>query len=174
MNEKSLYPEITDSFDKAGGFARKAHDAFYANDKGQLTTKENSTGVKRPSQKGIADHICLLPPLQGAAVEVKYAESNFNLSEISDDQRQWLNDHESYSFIWLGMGLRVGGKHLPRKTWLVPWAEWKRIEEVVKSHGLKGLSYAPHRTDLRGVTDAPVLLAPYELSYTNGVWQIKL
>jgi hypothetical protein len=157
MNERALYPEITRSFKRAGGFARKAHDAFFKDTDGTLSS-EPTDDMSFPD-KGIADYICLLPPLYGLAVEVKYDPDNFNLNEINSNQRAFLNEHESQAFLWLGMGIRN-----TRKTWLVPWRDWKRVEQTLKSYNLAGLPLnQPHRIELRGVVDAPILLAPYEL-----------
>jgi hypothetical protein len=172
MNEHTLYDEIRGTFKWLGGYARKAHDAYFRDEAGALS-KEKTADLATP-EIGVSDYICLIPPLYGAAVEAKYDAANFNLSRIKPEQRAFLDKHEPQGYLWLGMGQRIGGKDQPRLNWLIPWTYWKKVEDVLQHYNLKGLPYSPHVVELRGLVDAPVLLRPYVLKYDSAlkVWTI--
>lgn len=96
--------------------------------------------------KGSADvkvAFCLGIGLRWVAVEVKWAgKSSYPFDKLRKEQEDWLRDHtgsglnkDGYlTYVWIGIGERIGGKKYPRKTWLIPFADYEEIKEYLKEH----------------------------------------
>jgi hypothetical protein len=167
-------PEIARTFKRYGGVAEKKTDLFHALRALEQKQGKEDTGAHEPG--GHPDYTVLLPPF-GFYVEAKAGSENyFNLAEIAPKQREWLGRFAQISFLWLWMGDgRPNAKANPRHTWLIPWPHWLKVEDVLRSHGLRGLSYSqPHKVEHRtkGLS-AIQLLAPYELTWAGDrAWDI--
>ena len=123
---------------------------------------------------GHPDYTVLVPPF-GFFVEVKSAAANLALSEISPKQREWLDEFASVSYLWLFMGTTINARTSPRRAWLVPWPQWRRVETRLAAHGLKGLACdLPHRRDHRDLgLSAQQLLKRFALEWQgSGAWTI--
>jgi hypothetical protein len=165
-------PEVARTFKALGGFAEKKTDLWNAIHALRLAQGQPDPVAIEPG--GQPDYIVLLPPF-GFFVEVKSAESNFALSELSDKQREWLTTYADISWLWLFMGTAINSTTLPRRAWLIPWRKWLALEAKLAAHGLRGLPYdTPHRRAHRELgLSASSLLARYALAWTSaGVWDV--
>ena len=130
---------------------------------------------------GRADLVALKDGM-GIAVEIKNGKGTFNLDMWSRDQRDYAVHCEEcgvpYS-IWLILGKDKPNlnpeKYEPRKAWLVPHRDFRRIELLVRQVQ-KTLIYRIKkgvRLELREKNlDAVTLLAPFELQWDGGIWRI--
>ena len=173
MGKERGNPEVARTFKALGGFAEKKTDLWNALHALRLAQGQPDVGPVAPG--GQPDYIILLPPF-GFFVEVKSAESNFALAELSDKQRAWLNAYADIAWLWLFMGESRQSRDLLRQAWLVPWRKWLGVEQRLANHGLRGLPYStPHRRvhrDLR--LSACDLLPRYVLAWNSagGCWDI--
>ena len=165
-------PEIVRTFKAIGGFAEKKTDLWHAvNALRHARGEANNIDIE---EGGHPDYTVLVPPF-GFFVEVKSAATNFALAEISPKQREWLDEFASVSFLWLFMGTAINARSTPRRAWLIPWPQWRRVETRLDAYGLKGLpSDTPHRRDHRDLgLSAQQLLRRFALEWQgNGAWGI--
>lgn len=149
-----------------GAYAHKHSDIRYA--VRALTGNDIGSG-----KSGHPDYTVIVPPF-GFFIEVKGADLNFPLDEISEAQRAWMDEFQMVSYIWLFMGDgRVNGTERPRKAYLVPWYAWIQIERKLFQHGLKGIPYQPHSLEHRELgLSAHSLLGRFELQWDSGKWRI--
>ena len=165
-------PEIVRTFKAIGGFAEKKTDLWNAVNalrlaRGEVDTIEIEEG-------GHPDYTVLVPPF-GFFIEVKSAATNLSLAEISPRQREWLDEFAAISYLWLFMGTAINARTAPRRAWLIPWAQWRRVETRLAAHGLKGLpADLPHRRDHRDLgLSASNLLKRFALTWQgSGAWTI--
>jgi hypothetical protein len=165
-------PEIVRTFKAIGGFAEKKTDLWHAVNalrfaRGEVDTVDIEEG-------GHPDYTVLVPPF-GFFVEVKSAATNFPLADLSPKQRDWLDEFQSISWLWLFMGTAINARSAPRRAWLIPWPQWRRVEARLERHGLKGLPYdLPHRREHRDLgLSARQLLKRYALDWQGeGAWAI--
>jgi hypothetical protein len=165
-------PEIVRTFKALGGFAEKKTDLWHAVN--ALRQARGDSATIDIEEGGHPDYTVLVPPF-GFFVEVKSALINLPLADITPKQRDWLDEFESISWLWLFMGTAIHARTHPRRAWLIPWPQWRRIEARLTAHGLKGLPYElPHRREHRGLgLSATQLLKRFGLEWQgNGAWTI--
>ncbi len=165
-------PEIVRTFKAIGGFAEKKTDLWHAVNALRWARGEaDSIDIE---EGGHPDYTVLVPPF-GFFIEVKSAATNLALAEISPKQRAWLDDFQTISWLWLFMGTAINARLHPRRAWLVPWPQWRRVEARLTAHGLKGLPYdLPHRRAHRDLgLSACQLLKRFALEWQgSGAWTI--
>lgn len=165
-------PEIVRTFRAIGGFAEKKTDLWHA-----VNALRFERGEAEPidiEEDGHPDYIVLVPPF-GFFIEVKSAVANFALSEISPRQREWLDEYAAISYLWLFMGTAINARSTPRRAWLVPWPQWRRVEDRLAAQGLRGLPCdQPHRREHRELgLSAQTLLKHFALEWQgSGAWTI--
>lgn len=165
-------PEIVRTFKAIGGFAEKKTDLWHAVN--ALRFARGDVGTIEIEEGGHPDYTVLVPPF-GFFVEVKSAAANLPLAAITPKQRAWLDEFQSISWLWLFMGTAIHARTNPRRAWLVPWSQWRRVEARLSAHGLKGLPYAlPHRRMHRDLgLSAGQLLKRFALEWQgDGAWTI--
>lgn len=165
-------PEIVRTFKALGGFAEKKTDLWHAVN--AMRRAQGAVDSIDIEEGGHPDYIVLVPPF-GFFVEVKSAAANFALADLTPKQRAWLDDFASVSYLWLFMGTSINARSAPRRAWLIPWPQWRRIETRLADHGLKGLpGELPHRREHRELgLSADHLLKRFALEWQgSGAWAI--
>ena len=165
-------PEIVRTFKAIGGFAEKKTDLWHA-----VNALRLARGEADPvdiEEGGHPDYTVLVPPF-GFFVEVKSAATNFALADLNPKQREWLDAFAHISYLWLFMGTTINARTAPRRAWLIPWPQGRRVESRLMAHGLKGLpSDLPHRREHRALgLSADQLLRRFALEWQgSGAWSI--
>jgi hypothetical protein len=165
-------PEIVRTFKAIGGFAEKKTDLWHAVN--ALRFARGEIDAIDIEEGGHPDYTVMVPPF-GFFVEVKSAATNLALAEITPRQRDWLDEFAAISYLWLFMGTSINARAAPRRAWLIPWPQWRRVEARLAAHGLKGLPCdLPHRRDHRALgLSAQQLLKRFALEWQgNGAWTI--
>ena len=165
-------PEIVRTFKALGGYAEKKTDLWHAVN--ALRLAKGAVEVVDIEEGGHPDYTVLVPPF-GFFVEVKSAITNFPLADLNPRQREWLDSFASISYLWLFMGTTINARVAPRRAWLVPWPQWRRVEARLAAHGLRGLPCdLPHRREHRALgLSAERLLRRFALEWQgDGAWRL--
>lgn len=108
-----------------------------------------------------------------------WARTSFDLAKISPEQRAWMiyAKETGASHLYIGLGTRhgrAGAQKEPRLAWVIPWAYWLAVEEMLlpiqRSLPLTirpGLRKQVRQQSL--VADE--VFAQYELKWEMGGWQ---
>lgn len=147
--------------------------------------------------KGRPDILCLSPASHSIVVEVKtfplpregqgWAATSFPFSEISREQRRWLDVWQSetpvsssnYQGGYIALGTRHGranSKDEPRLLWLVGWPAWKALESLIIPHqNSMPLQIKPHLAKplVSDNLTARGLLHLWEAYWSKGGWHLK-
>jgi hypothetical protein len=126
---------------------------------------------------GRPDILVLHPAGRNCVCEVKTVrngEKGFPLSRITDEQRRWLDAWTEHG----GTALLAVGTLIPRqrRLWLVEWTAWRQLEDTISPIQQsvpvvagKGMARELQDNDL----DMDHLLAEWELSRSNGTWELS-
>ena len=149
---------------------------------------------------GRADIICHNPYGPSIAVEVKVFSSptkgkahphgvRFAFSQIADNQRMWLNNHNADSPIdeytgeaspaltYLALGTVSGRAGKDRYLYMIPWGRWLQFEDTVRKftgqESIPLFTYPRMRARAAYINSgafAARLLDAYELTWYDGMW----
>lgn len=176
MVERDLYPEVEHTIAGYGGYWKKTTDMHFVKN-GKVAQHTDVGAIKKAPKRGDVDFAAIFPVTGlGAIIEVKYKRHNFAFAEIREEQRDVLNKFGKLSWLWLFMGDRIAGKDFPRCAWLIPWAEWLKVEARFVNEGLQGMAYVlpkekRHRDLCLSARDQ---LLEWELHYAAaGSWAVR-
>lgn len=100
-------------------------------------------------------------------VECKQAETAFSFKDINPKQRGFLDSWEqrgvnTYLFLFMSPESRVSS------AFLIPWREWKKLEEEMVSAGRLSIPYTENQLKSSRVYNACTTLQPFALNYVRG------
>lgn len=105
-------------------------------------------------------------------VEVKQGSKRWYFASeetgIRGIQREKLDDHmRRHNMPWVFLALGEGRAPNGRGAFLIPWAVWKRTEEMLLSEGQKSIRFEGGR-----MKTAKVILAEYRLVWKDSGWSL--
>lgn len=166
MNERdTIGPECSATF-------REMDNTFVEVTRDAVVCPNCYTRIYPDSAEGASDvrvGFCLDDGVRWAAIEAKYGgRSRYPFKKLRKEQKEWLLGHtgtglegDGYlTFLWIGIGERIGGKDYPRKTWLIPFYEYLAIEEHFEGKR-------------KSIPFDMVTMESYELEWEGGgIWSI--
>lgn len=111
-------------------------------------------------------------------IEVKDCKGqSFPFSEISGDQRKFLEKKDEHAWICIGKIVPMGSKETIDSIYVIPWKEWWRMEnDMILLKDSNSIPYDYKLYEKKPSIQAPDLVSrfpKYALEYRDGDWHFR-